>query len=428
MTESRSVSILAHTKDSPALVASGYARLGQYTAPALMDAGYDVKLFCPVGHQSSTIQWEEPHSKRVLDIWSLGNGSYGEDIVPAHLANLERLTGKPGILLFAGDVIALDHIIRLNRERQITSVAWGAVDWEWPSPQHARDKWSSFYRAWPMSHHGCSVLGRDRLSNLLEHVWLGVNTDLWKPIDRSQLADTMREMGYREDGFNVFSCFANQFQRKGEAPMLLAIREFHRRHPEAKIHFYGMTQVRRDWDFAATTDYLGIRDLVSWSDDYRHHMGWYPEEDIARMMNCSDLVLSLGYEGFGLQTVEAQSLGKMVIGLNAAATPELLQSGFLVEPADEAQLAPALIARRLPTTQKVLEALEHAYEVHRSGQWRGDAARRWVVENATWAHTGRALVQRLESVEQSLADEEFLPPLGPGPKGVELGNQEVLVE
>lgn len=430
MTEKeRSLSLLVHGKDSPIFVQTGYGKLLQYVSPLLQDANWITRLHCPVGQPYGEAVWREPRSGKEIIVWGGGEGTYGENIVPAHMARLkEQSGGKDPMLLFIGDLVGLDRIIQWNKSDRLLSAAWCAVDWESPTPDWMLDKTNSFYRAWSMSRFGHEVLKQDGAKNLLDPVWLGVNPDVFKPMDKSQFPDLFESMGYSDDGFNVFSCFANQHMRKSEYEMLSAIGEFHKWHPEAKIHFYGLTQVRRDWDFAATTKHLGLEGLVSWSDDYAQHMQEYTEEEVAAMINCADACLSLGYEGFGLHTIEAQSCAKPVIGFGAAATTELIKGGAgLLVPPERDFMHQNNIRRLFINKEMLVTALEKAYDLRKDRQ-RWDKGRRFVLQNATWRHTGEALVKNLEAIEQSVADEELLGPLPPGPHAKELAEQQVVLE
>jgi glycosyltransferase involved in cell wall biosynthesis len=412
MSDESRISLLVNPKDCSALVHSSYAKLAQYVAPALMDR-YDVRLHTTVGFQMNTLTWTEPHSKKTLEFWSGGSGAYGEDIIPLHLRALQQETKKPSVLMFIGDTIALDQVPKWARSREIPAVAWSAIDWEWPTPKWALEKLGSFLRLWPMSRHGHNVLTQDHLPNLGPPLWLGCNTDIWKPDDRSKYPQVMQSMGFRDDTFNVISVFANQWLRKGEYEMLAALGDFHRQHPEAKIRFFGLTQVRREWDLAALSEHLGIQDIVRWSDDYSHVMGKYPEEDVAMMVNAADCVMSLGYEGFGFQTIEAMALNKPVIGLNAGATPELLRTGILVPPAKDYMFT-NMIRRVLPDGPKVVEALWHVYQ-NRDDKRRWSGGRQWVLDNFTWKIANEAVLGQLRDLEQRIADEDLLGMGAPGP-------------
>lgn len=426
MTDTPSLSILFANKDNPALTLSGYAKIAQEIVPRLMDAGYEVKLHCTVGHQHGTLQWVEPKSGRTLDVWSGGSGPYGEDIVPLHMSRMQELTGKPALVLFVGDAVALGALPDMVRKRQLLGAAWSAVDWESPMPAAAMDRLSGWLRLWSMSQHGDRVLREAGAKNLLPPVWLGCDTQVFRPAQGDPDPQIMERMGFARDTFNVFSCFANQYERKGEYEMLSAIGEFHKRHPEAKIRFFGVTQVRRDWDLAALSQHLGLQKIVRFSDDYEFTMGDVSEEDVASMFRACDAVLHLGYEGFGLQALEAQATGKPVIGFDAGATPEILAHGVLVPPARDKMLQ-NLLRRPILDGPKVVEALEWVYE-RRADRARWEAGRRWVEANATWDHSARGLIANLRSVEQAVADEDLLGPPEPGPEAVERMRQRIEVE
>ena len=69
---------------------------------------------------------------------------------------------------------------------------------------------------------------------------------------------------------------------------------------------------------------LGLDDAV-WFSPQRVTVEW-----LAGWYRSLDVLLSIGNEGFGLPTVEAQACGVPVIGLAAAATSELVRSGMQV--------------------------------------------------------------------------------------------------
>ncbi len=409
----RPFNVLLCPKDSPALIPSGYGKIARYVAPILMDLGYEVRLHCPVGHVHGAMHWTDPRTGRDMEIWTGGEGPYGENIIPAHLQRLSATNRKPTITLFIGDTIALNALPQLMREGHVVGAAWSAVDWESPTPQFAKDRLAPWLRTWSMSQHGHRVLERDGVTNLLPPLWFGVDTELWKPQDRGTLPNVMASMGFRDDTFNVFSCFANQYQRKSEYEMFLAVSEFAKRHPDAKTRFFCMTQVKRDWDLMGLADTLGIREFTTFSSDYAHIMGDYEEEDVAAMMNVSDCVLSLGYEGFGFQTVEAQALNKPVIGFDAAATPELLQSGLLVPPIKEYML-PQMLRRLLPDEEGIVQALEEVWRSKGDTQ-RWSKGRRWVQNTLTWNHCAKGLGDRLDALDRVLEDDLVFGPAPPGP-------------
>lgn len=441
------ISLLFTPKDNPALINSGYGKLAKYIAPRLQRAGHTIRLHCRVGHSQNIMHWEDPYLGEDLEIWSGGNGPYGEEIIPNHLNNLHAETQEPPVLFFIGDVEALSQVPAWLDQNQFPGITWAAVDWEHPTPQNILQKLQAWDKVWTMSQFSHEVLQQDGLDNLLDPVWLGVNPSIFQPIEED-LPKTKRDMGYGDDTFNVVSVFANQYQRKGEQEMFTTIAEFHKRHPEANIRFYGMTQRRREWDLPALLDHLGLRDIVTLSDDYHYVMGNYLEQDISRMFNAADLCLSLGYEGFGLQTIEAQACGTPVIGFEAAATPELHKSGIRVPPKKEL-MRPNLIKRQLPDERFLLAALEISYERIKNTRLSNPyyledpritnqlpdsvterehlgagfpSAVDWVHNNLTWDHAAEALLDRLDQSIDHIIDQEKVGPPGPGPLANDLAN------
>lgn len=52
--------------------------------------------------------------------------------------------------------------------------------------------------------------------------------------------------------------------------------------------------------------------------------------NMAEMYQCADVTVAIGNEGFGMTTLESQACGVPVIGIDWAATPELLRGGYLI--------------------------------------------------------------------------------------------------
>jgi len=81
---------------------------------------------------------------------------------------------------------------------------------------------------------------------------------------------------------------------------------------------------------------LGLRSTVRW-------LGNVSQDELAREYNRADVFcLPSVQEGFGIVFLEAMAAGKPIVAARAAAVPEVVRQGLLVEPEDEEALAAAL--------------------------------------------------------------------------------------
>jgi glycosyltransferase involved in cell wall biosynthesis len=103
--------------------------------------------------------------------------------------------------------------------------------------------------------------------------------------------------------------------------------------------------------------------------DTVRRLGDLSAEDLAREYNrCDVFCLPSVQEGFGIAFLEAMAAGKPIVAVNAAAVPEVVPQGLLVEPESADALAEGL--RRV----------------------RGDAALR-----ARLAEAGKSVVERYDA-------------------------------
>jgi len=81
-----------------------------------------------------------------------------------------------------------------------------------------------------------------------------------------------------------------------------------------------------------------LEDTVQW-------LGDISQDDLAREYNACDLFcLPSVQEGFGVVFLEAMAAGKPIVAATAAAVPEVVKQGLLVEPESEAALAGGILS------------------------------------------------------------------------------------
>lgn len=170
---------------------------------------------------------------------------------------------------------------------------------------------------------------------------------------------------------------------KGHRYLLEAAPDIVRRHRRAHFLFVGdaafseQSEFRRELRDLARS--LGVESRVTWAGT---------RSDMPRVMQALDLfVFPSLREPFGIVLIEAQACGKPVIGTRVGGIPEALrdgETGVLVEPADSAGLARAM-----------LEMLDHPERL----QSMGAAGRRFVEST----YSVEAMVARTERLYEEMA-------------------------
>ena len=303
---------------------------------------------------------------------------YGESMVEAHYREWEC-----NLLITLGDVTPLGIIPDLAATDKILWVAWAAVDWL-GLPKNILHRIRPAHKLVPFSMYGENALRKAGLPNVEKAIWLGLNTDIWKPRPREDFPKVMRSLGYEYDTFNLLIVAANQ-ERKRVRQQLEAIALFRRVHPEAQVRLYLHSFQKGDRDLNADLDELGLADINAFPDAYFMTQGGFREDEMAMIFSCADVVLNCAMEGFGYAQVQAQACGVPVICLSEGAGPELVQFGWETAPMG-VDVVPHQMGQPLPNPIAIAKALEELWErrVKAGMPLRSEAAARWVQENLAW--------------------------------------------
>jgi glycosyltransferase involved in cell wall biosynthesis len=387
----KKMSLLLHTKDNPFTIESGYARWGKYISRGLRDAGWDIAVYAPVGTKYNILTFEG------IDVYPGTTEDFCEHLVEKHLNRLKSETGKTPILLQICDIWPLNVIPKLAQENKIKWIATPAIDWYPPTPKYILDKLTSAHYVVPWCKWAEDVLKEEGLKNIRYYIPLGVNTNIFKPINREEYPNTMKSLGFEEDSFNIVIVAANQYMRKPFYEWFIGIKMFMDEHPGVKVRVYvhSLTNTPGGYNLSDLARYCGIDEITRTSDDYASLCGEYSEEVIARIYNVSDVTLMGGFEGFGLPIIESQACGTPVIALNSGCSAEILKSGILVPPKGTF-CAPNLMVKSLPHERAITDALDVIYNSPRS-RWSNGVE--WVKQRFDWSGVIQKWLRLLMEIE-----------------------------
>lgn len=163
--------------------------------------------------------------------------------------------------------------------------------------------------------------------------------------------------------------------RKNLDVCLMAWADFVDKHPEREMVLWlhtDMTPLRGGIDLRLLIELMGIPlSSIRISDQGQYEQGFTPEY-MRDLLRASDVLLSVGNEGFGLPVVEAAACGKPSIAVPFAASREVVKSGWMI-PHGELIFAEIGAFRFRPHRGAVTEALGIAYDQSRDAKFTQDA-------------------------------------------------------
>ena len=351
-----------NTKDHPVLP-SGYGNIAKHLAPRLYDHyGKDsLVLYCPVYSRDRIETW---NNIKILPGVSF---DFGEQLILEHYKYHER-----NLLLQVGDFAQLKEIPRLAALDEIVWVQWGPVDFL------SEPEWIKDLLRYPLKNVSFSQYGENRLrkmglSNVHKAIWIGVDTNIWRPIDRLLLTSVMHSLGFAEDSFNILVAQANQ-RRKNLQETFAGISMFNEIYPEAKTRVYLHTWASQgEADMTVLLEDAHLTGITNVTAPYLMMNGGYTEDQLVKIYNCADVAMDVCLEGFGMGMLQAQAVGTPVIGMLEGPAPEIVRSGVLVPThhvdygiplnkpvADPVHIADALLTVYDNKGKRSQAAMEHA--------------------------------------------------------------------
>ena len=228
----------------------------------------------------------------------------------------------------------------------------------------------------PVSHYTSRLLQERGVSpERITVIHNGTDPDSFRPTDAQDLRD---ELGL--DHRKVVLTISRLVPRKGIDTVLRALPQVARHLPDVRYLIGGHGPDRDRLE--ALTDDLRLGDRVRF-------LGTVANEDLNRYYNACDVFVMPSredrpyVEGFGIAFLEANACGKPVVGARSGGIPDAVrdgETGLLVEPDDEADLASALL--------QLLCNPDLATQLGANGQSR-------VLREASWDHVADQLYEAI---------------------------------
>jgi len=365
--------ILFNPKDHPDLN-SGYGIASRYLLPYLGDryGRENIIIYPPIYQRDHIAEWNG------MAVVSGTEWGFGENMVLDHYKNFDC-----NLYVQVGDTWPLGLVPDLAAQDKILWVQWIPVDWL-GMPKNIINRIKPAHKLVSFSKYGENNLRKGGLPNVEEAIWLGLNTDLWKPMDRESLPHVMDRLGYQLDTFNILIVAANQ-NRKQVRPQLEAISIFRKSTPQANIRLYIHSFMVGERDLRADLNELGLDDINVFPEPYILTQGGFAEDVMVKVFNCADVVMNVCMEGFGYAQAQAQACGVPVICLSEGAGPELVTFGVETPPA-ATETSAHQMTQPIPNPLAIAVSLKELWQkrVENGAPLRSEGAVRWVQENLGW--------------------------------------------
>lgn len=303
------------------------------------------------GHEGSTINWDG------IPIYGKGFHLYGQDVMAANASNF-----KADILISLMDAwVVQTGLLQSYKDKWYP---WFPIDHD-PLPPPILEAVKHSPKPITMSRFGETLMKNIGVDCF--YVPHGVETDVYKPVDRKEARE---KMFLPKDVFLVGMVAANKGSppRKAFFQNIAAFKKLHDKHPDSVMYIHtihGGAQMTPEMvNIKEYCEFIGLevgRDVL-FPDQYLYMLG-YPDDRMNYLYNAMDvhMLVSMG-EGFGIPILEAQSSGTPVIVGDWTAMGELCFAGWKVDKSDaEPFYTPLGSYQFLPHVDAIAEKLELAY-------------------------------------------------------------------
>jgi glycosyltransferase involved in cell wall biosynthesis len=308
-------------------------------------------------------------------------------------------------------IITMWDIWTIHDRRQYPKEKWVAsipIDTEWISDT-LKSILPNIGIPVAMSMHGKRELEAAGLKDVA-YAPLGFDDKVFKPLPEARAA-FRKELGLTDENFVIGTVGLNYGDdRKGFLPLLMAFKDFHEHHPEARLYLHTAANERgllaESINYHQVVGHLGLKDAVIWPNQADLVQGRIDSGWLAEIYNGFDVMcLPTKGEGFGLPIIEAQACGVPVITTATTTGPELCKTGWLIDvDDDDKHWLGTGVFRLEPRPSNILMALKKAYITWKDpGFLLWDMRKRLVHENVAayswdtvWAQYWMPLLKEME--------------------------------
>ena len=296
---------------------------------------------------------------------------YGNDVIDAYY-RIEKANWVLSLL----DPFVLDAKVW----QELNWLAWVPIDSVNLSPVMASIL-KVPKRIWAMSKFGMEQMKKAGLHNV-DYVPHGVDTDVYKPVDRTAARQALTERLSKvygeeinfDDKFLVVTVAANKGtpSRKNFATMFKAFAAFAAKRQDAVWYIH--TDKTGTWDGEILDVYVkkyGLEGRVFFPDVIGVLAGFLNQEFLNNVYNAGDVFYLLSYgEGFGIPIMEAQAAGCPVIVTDGSAMAEISLTGWEVPAIPIQGLDPARmgVEYALALMPAAVDILNKAYKYLKSSE------------------------------------------------------------
>lgn len=342
---------------------TGYGMQTAQVLKRLIRDGYDCAVLSNFGREGAN--GEVKVGGTWIPEYARGADMYSQDVTPLnHMHWKARNEGQKDLLITLYDV----WVLKGKKYDDIPIASWTPVDHQ-PAPPGVLE-WVKKPNVTPlaMSRYGQRVMAEAGVESF--YVPHAIE-QVFKPTNKIDGVAGRKYLGLEETDFVVGMNAANKasglVHRKAFAENLLAFSIFAKNKSDAKIYLHtDMYGSYGGWQLSHLLEAVGLTpEQVVFADQIAYRYAEITQQMLAGLYTTMDVYLGTSYgEGFGVGTIEAQACGTPVIVSNFAASPELVEDGWVVEGQplyDAAQLS----WFNVPSVPSIVAALESAYEVGR---------------------------------------------------------------